>query len=193
MTRPVTPSQTVGPFLAIGLPWADGPFVVQDGTPGAITIAGQVLDGAGHPVTDALVETWQADAESRFDHPDDPRGAARSATPGFRGFGRCATDTDGRYRIVTIRPGQLPCPAGGTEAPHLDVSVFARGLLDRVVTRIYFADEADANAADPVLAAIAAPERRETLLARAVPGGRPGEFRFDIRLRGPRETVFFDV
>jgi protocatechuate 3,4-dioxygenase alpha subunit len=193
VTLAVTPSQTVGPFMAIGLPWADGPFVVPDGTPGAITITGQVLDGAGDPVTDALVETWQADPESRFDHPDDPRGAVRSATPGFRGFGRCATDTDGRYRIVTVRPGPLPCPADGTEAPHLDVSVFARGLLDRVVTRIYFADEAEANAADPVLSAIAGPERRETLLARTVPGGRAGEFRFDIRLRGPRETVFFDV
>jgi protocatechuate 3,4-dioxygenase, alpha subunit len=192
VTLPVTPSQTVGPFLTVGLLWADGPFVVPEGTPGAITIAGQVLDGAGDPVTDALVETWQADAESRFNHPDDPRGAAGSATPGFRGFGRCATDQDGRYRIVTVRPGPLPCPPGGTEAPHLNVSVFARGLLDRVVTRIYFADEAEANAADPVLSAVR-PERRETLLARVIPGGRADQFRFDIRLRGPRETVFFDV
>jgi len=190
---PVTPSQTVGPFLAIGLPWADGPFVVPEGTPDAITITGQVLDGAGDPVTDALVETWQADADSRFNHPDDPRGAVGSATPGFRGFGRSATDQGGRYRIVTVRPGPLPCPRGGAEAPHLDVSVFARGLLDRVVTTIYFADEAEANAADPVLSAIAAPQGRETLLARAVPGGPADEFRFDIRLRGPGETVFFDV
>jgi len=189
---PVTPSQTVGPFLTVGLLWADGPFVVPAGTAGAITIAGRVLDGAGNPVTDALVETWQADADSRFNHPDDPRGAAAPATPGFRGFGRCATDQDGRYRIVTIRPGPLPCSPGGAEAPHLTVSVFARGLLDRVVTRIYFADETEANAADPVLSAVAL-ERRETLLARAVPGGLANEFRFDIRLRGPRETVFFDV
>jgi len=188
---PITPSQTVGPFLAIGLPWADGPFVVPEGTPGAITITGRVLDGAGEPVPDALVETWQADTDSGFDHPDDPRGAARPATPGFRGFGRSATDQDGSFRIVTIRPGPLPCPAGGTEAPHLDVSVFARGLLDRVVTRIYLADEAQANAADPVLSAIAEPERRQTLLA--MPGNLPDTFRFDIRLRGERETVFFDV
>jgi protocatechuate 3,4-dioxygenase alpha subunit len=191
VTPPITPSQTVGPFLAIGLPWADGPFVVPEGTPGALTITGRVLDGAGDPVPDALVETWQADPDSRFDHPDDPRGAVTSATPGFRGFGRSATDPDGGYRIVTVRPGPLPCPAGGTEAPHLDVSVFARGLLDRVVTRIYFADEAPANAADPVLAAIAEPERRQTLLAG--PGAQAGEFLFDIRLRGERETVFFDV
>ncbi len=191
MNLPITPSQTVGPFLAIGLPWADGPFVVPEGTPGAITITGRVLDGAGEPVPDALVETWQADTDSGFDHPDDPRGAARPATPGFRGFGRSATDQDGSFRIVTIRPGPLPCPAGGTEAPHLDVSVFARGLLDRVVTRIYLADEAQANAADPVLSAIAEPERRQTLLA--MPGDLPDTFRFDIRLRGERETVFFDV
>jgi len=191
VSLPITPSQTVGPFLAIGLPWPDGAFVVPKGTPGAITITGQVLDGAGEPVPDALVETWQADEASRFDHPDDPRGAARSGTPEFRGFGRSATDQDGRYRIVTVRPGPLPSPAGGTEAPHLDVSVFAGGLLNRLVTRIYFADEAAANAADPVLSAIAEPERRATLLA--VPIGRAGEFRFDIRLQGERETVFFDV
>ena len=191
MNLPITPSQTVGPFLALGLPWTDGPYVVPEATPGAITITGLVLDGAGDPVPDALVETWQADADSGFDHPDDPRGAAPPSTPGFRGFGRSATDQDGAFRIVTIKPGPLPCPAGGTEAPHLDVSVFARGLLDRVVTRIYFADEAQANAADPVLSAIPEPERRETLLA--VPGAEPGELRFDIRLRGDRETVFFDV
>jgi protocatechuate 3,4-dioxygenase, alpha subunit len=189
----ITPSQTVGPFLAIGLPWPDGPFVVAEGTPGAITISGRVLDGAAEPVPDALVETWQADAESRFDHPDDPRGAVVSATPGFRGFGRSATDRNGRYRIVTVRPGPLPCPDGRTEAPHLDVSVFARGLLDRVVTRIYFADETEANAEDPVLTAIAEPERRETLLARVKPGGDANEFRFDIRLQGERETVFFEL
>jgi len=190
----VTPSQTVGPFLALGLPWSDGPFVVPEGTAGAITITGRVYDAAGEPVPDALVETWQADERSRFDHPDDPRGAARSAVPGFRGFGRCATDAAGEYRIVTIRPGPLPSPDGGTEAPHLDVSVFARGLLDRLVTRIYFPDDAEANAADPVLAAIAEPARRETLIASpAERGGSPGEFRFDIRLRGEGETAFFDV
>ena len=193
MSLPITPSQTVGPFLAIVLPWPDGPFVVPEGTPGAITITGTVFDGAGQPVTDALVETWQADPDSRFDHPDDPRGAAEPAAAGFRGFGRCPTDASGQFRIVTLRPGPLPCPAGGTEAPHLDVSVFSRGLLDRVVTRIYFADEAEANAADPVLSAIGDQARRGTLIASAVPGGEPGQFRFDIRLRGDRETVFFDV
>ena len=192
MTAEVTPSQTVGPFLAIGLPWPDGPFAVPAGTPGAIVISGQVIDGAGAPVPDALIETWQADPAARFDHPDDPRGAARPAAAGFRGFGRSPTDAEGNYQISTLRPGPLPCPGGGSEAPHLDVSVFARGLLDRLVTRIYFPDEAEANAADPVLAGIADPGRRSTLIAVADPS-RPGAFRFDIRLQGDRETVFFDV
>lgn len=191
MTAGITPSQTVGPFLAIGLPWPDGELVVPEATPGAIVITGRVLDGADAPLPDALVETWQADPDSRFDHPDDPRGPAAPAVAGFRGFGRSATDADGRYRIVTLRPGPLPAPGGGTEAPHLDVSVFARGLLDRVVTRIYFADEAAANAADPVLAALES-ARRGTLVARLA-ADSPGEFRLDIHLQGEHETVFFDV
>jgi len=206
VTLPLTPSQTAGPFFAISLPWADGPYVVPEGTPGAITIGGTVLDGAGAPVTDAMVETWQADPGGRFAHPDDPRGS--SGTPGFRGFGRCLTDKAGRYRVVTLRPGRLPsvkgegAVGGGWEAPHLDVSVFARGLLDRLVTRIYFPDEEAANQADPVLGAIADPGRRATLVAVAQ-AGLPGEFRFDIRLQGEGEhgdmehgageTVFFDV
>ena len=192
MTGGLTPSQTVGPFLDLGLPWEDGPFVVPPRTPGAVRVTGQVLDGAGAPLPDAVVETWQADPDGRFDHPDDPRGAARPTVAGFRGFGRSTTDGDGRYEIVTLRPGPLPAPDGGTEAPHLDVSVFARGLLDRVVTRIYFPAE-KANAADPVLAAIEDPDRRATLIAVAHPDRPESEFRFDIRLQGERETVFFDV
>lgn len=188
---PLTPSQTVGPFLAIGLPWPDGQTVVPEDTPGAITITGRLLDGEGAPVPDGLIETWQADPDGRFDHPDDPRGASQHETA-FRGFGRCPTGPDGSYRIVTLRPGALPSPDGGTEAPHLDVSVFARGLLHRVVTRIYFADEAAANAADPVLAGLVDDDRRDTLLAVPEPGS-PGVFRFDIRLQGDGETVFFDV
>src|SRR5262249_3551514 len=112
MSLLVTPSQTVGPFLAIVLPWPDGPCVVPEGTPGAIVIAGRVFDVASDPVSDALVETWQADQDSRFDHPDDPRVAAMARTAAFRGFGRCPTDAQGRYRIVTVRPGPLPCPDG---------------------------------------------------------------------------------
>lgn len=190
MTGGITPSQTVGPYLELGLPWADGPFVVPPATAGAVRISGQVLDGTGAPLPDAVIETWQADPDGRFDHPDDPRGAAKPAVAGFRGFGRSTTDSEGRYEIVTVRPGPLPTPDGGTEAPHLDVSVFARGMLDRTVTRIYFPDEAAANEADPVLTAIADPGRRATLIAEA---DADGQLRFDIRLQGDRETVFFDV
>jgi protocatechuate 3,4-dioxygenase, alpha subunit len=187
---PITPSQTVGPFFAIGLPWPDGPEVVPAGTGGAIVITGRVLDGAGDPVPDALVETWQAAPDGSFAHPDDPRARPAGPGPAFRGFGRCPTGAGGEYRIVTLRPGPLPCGDGRTEAPHLDVSVFARGLLDRLVTRIYFPDEEEANAADPVLSSLPERHRRQTLIA--APAG-PGEFRFDIRLQGEEETVFFDV
>jgi protocatechuate 3,4-dioxygenase alpha subunit len=182
-----TPSQTVGPYLSIGLPWPDGPFVVPAGTPGAIRIRGLVLDGAGAPVPDGLIETWQADPDGRFDHPDDPRG--RTRLPGFRGFGRCPTDAEGAWEILTLKPGAVPGPDGTTQAPHLAVSVFARGLLNRVVTRIYFPDEEPANAADPVLAGIGDAAARATLIARATADG----YRFDVHLQGPDETAFFAI
>ena len=185
MSLPVTPSQTVGPFFHDALPWPDGPEVVEEGTPGAIRVAGLVLDGESSPV-DALVETWQADSEGGFAHPDDPRGAV--AWSGFRGFGRCATDPQGRFSILTLKPGAIPGPGGRPQAPHIDVSVFARGLLQRVVTRIYFPDEPAANAVDPVLAALDKAVR-DTLVAAATEDG----YRFDIHLQGKRETVFFAV
>ena len=183
-----TPSQTVGPFLHIALSWDGGQYVVPAGTPGGVWLRGRVLDGAGDPVGDALVETWQADPAGRFDHPDDPRGAAKPPVEGFTGFGRCPTADDGSYGVFTAKPGPLPTPDGGTEAPHLDVTVLARGLLQRVVTRVYFPDEAEANAADPVLAAVE-PDRRATLVATAERAG----LHHDIRLQGAEETVFFDL
>jgi len=182
MALGITPSQTVGPFFAIGLPWEDGPEVVPQGTPGAFWIRGNVYDGMGEPIPDALVETWQADPDGRFDHPDDPRGPSGS---GFRGFGRCPTDGEGRYQIVTLKPGAF----GDGQAPHIDVTVLARGLLDRVVTRIYFPDEAEANAADPLLSSLPS-ERAATLVAEQAGAG---ELRFDIRLQGEGETVFLQV
>ncbi len=193
MSLPRTPSQTVGPFFGFALPWPDGPFVVPDGTPGAVWVRGRVLDGHDEPVPDALIETWQADPDGRFDHPDDPRTAGGGPAPshaawGFRGFGRCPTDDAGEWAILTVKPGPVPGPDGAPQAPHIDVSVFARGLLTRLVTRIYFADEAEANASDPVLALVPE-EARATLIAQPVPGG----YRFDVRLQGDRETVFFDV
>lgn len=184
--RGATPAQTVGPFLAIALNWEDGPDAVRLGTPGTVTIGGRLLDGAAEPVPDGLVETWQADQYGAFHHAD--RSRARDASPSaFRGFGRCPTDADGRWSITTVIPGELSSPDGAIEAPHLDVSVFARGLLNRVVTRIYFPGDADALAADPVLQLVP-DERRKTLIAT-----QEGEnhFKFDIVLQGADETVFF--
>ena len=167
----LTPSQTVGPFLHLVLPWPDGPDVVPPDRPDAIWLRGLVLDGDGVPLDDALVETWQADEHGRYDSPD------------FRGFGRSPTDAQGRWAIRTVKPGRV-----GAQAPHVAVSVFARGLLTRVVTRIYFADETEANDADPVLAVVPV-TRRATLLAAPSADG----YSFDVRLQGEGETVFFDV
>jgi protocatechuate 3,4-dioxygenase alpha subunit len=180
-----TPSQTVGPFFAIGLPWPDGPYVVEEGTPGAIWIEGYVYDGHGDTIPDALVETWQANADGLFNHPDDPRGRAED----FRGFGRAPADDEGRYRLLTVKPGPVPARDGTMQAPHIDVSIFARGMLNRVVTRIYFGDEEEANAADPVLGAIRDDARRATLIAQPTEDG----YRLDFRLQGEDETVFFAV
>ena len=190
---PTTPSATVGPYLAIGLSWADGPHAVAEGTPGAIWLRGRVYDGNGDLVPDAMIETWQADGDGRFPHPDDPRGAVTA--PGFRGLGRSSTvEPAGEYAVLTVKPGRVPDGEGGLQAPHVDVSVFARGLLDRVVTRIYFADEAAANAEDPVLASLPDDAARRTLIAEPTEDG----YRLDIHLQGCAdagmdETVFFAV
>lgn len=182
-----TPSQTVGPYFAIGLPWPEGPHAVAPGTPGAITISGTVYDGDGRPVPDAMLEIWQADGEGRFADAHGHGGAATTA--GFRGFARYGVESgDGSYEILTVKPGPVPGLHGARQAPHIAVSVFARGMLHRCVTRIYFADEPAANAADPLLARVPA-QRRDTLLAAPVPGG----YRFDIHLQGPGETVFFAI
>jgi protocatechuate 3,4-dioxygenase, alpha subunit len=188
-TDATTPAQTVGPYLHIGLPWDDGPYAAEKGTEGAFWIRGTVRDGAGEPMTDALIETWQADPNGRFNHEDDPRGAV--VYPGFRGFGRSDTVEGGSYAIHTLKPGPLPGPTG-PQAPHIDVTVFARGMLHRVVTRIYFPEETEANAADPVLSAIADPTVRNTLIAEKTEDG----YRFDIRVQGGPdgvETAFFDI
>ena len=179
-----TPSQTVGPYFAIGLPWQEGPYVVPEGTLGAIWLRGTVFDGAGDPVPDSMVETWQAGAEGSF---ADPRNPGEEAA-GFRGFGRASAEPDGDFAILTVKPGSLAAGDGVHEAPHIDLSVFARGLLKQVVTRVYFGDEEAANAADPLLAAVD-PGRRSTLIADPTEDG----YRFDVRLQGDGETVFFDV
>jgi protocatechuate 3,4-dioxygenase alpha subunit len=189
MTLGTTPSQTVGPFFAIALPIEGGDRLVPDDDPDAIRIEGRVLDGAGEPVGDALLEVWQANPAGRYAHPEDVRDEL-PLQPGFTGFGRVATDAEGRYALITVKPGPVPWPGGRVQAPHIEVSVFARGLLDRLVTRIYFPDEEAANAADPVLSAIEHPAARATLVAEHAGEGR---LRFDIHLQGDRETAFFDV
>jgi protocatechuate 3,4-dioxygenase alpha subunit len=182
-----TPSQTVGPFFAIGLPWEAGPHAVPEDTPGMIRITGAVYDGAGKPVPDSLIETWQADPDGHFADLHDHHGPSRLA--GFRGFARCAQeDGDGRFEIMTVKPGRVPGFGEDMQAPHIDVSVFARGMLHRCVTRIYFADEEEANATDAVLQSVPQ-QRRPTLLARPVEGG----YTLDVYLQGPGETVFFAV
>jgi protocatechuate 3,4-dioxygenase alpha subunit len=167
-----TPSQTVGPFFAFGLCTRPSHLVVPEGSEGAIRISGRIVDGAGAGVPDAMVEIRQADRSGAY-------------RPDF-GWGRSGTDADGRFEFVTVKPGPVAA-AGGLQAPHLVVLVFARGLLKALLTRMYFPDEPEANAADPVLCGISDQAERATLLARDDAGG----VRFDIHLQGPEQTTFF--
>jgi protocatechuate 3,4-dioxygenase alpha subunit len=173
----LTPSQTVGPFFGVGLPFEKGEQIVAPGSAGAMRIEGQVLDGNGQPVPDALLEIWQPDGRGRY-------GRAGEAT----GFGRSRTDSEGAFNFMTVKPGATPAPDGRLQAPHLNVTVFARGLLRHLVTRMYFPDETEANATDAVLNLVE-PARRETLIAKSC----GGVLHFDIRLQGERETVFFAI
>jgi protocatechuate 3,4-dioxygenase alpha subunit len=183
----VTPSQTVGPFFDFGLEFEGGEVIAADGARGThIVIDGSMRDGAGDPVPDAVVEVWQANAAGRYRHPADERPAPLD--PSCDGFGRVGTGADGRFAFRTIMPGPVPGPDGRPQAPHLLVSVLARGLLARLATRIYFEHE-PANSEDPVLSLV--PEhRRGTLIAKQADATR---YVFDIVLQGPGETVFFDV
>jgi protocatechuate 3,4-dioxygenase alpha subunit len=184
----LTPSQTVGPYFAIALPWSGGETLVTPQTLGEkIEIRGRVSDGDGLPVIDALVEIWQANAAGRYDHPEDRRAEAL-IDPEFLGFGRCPTDPFGHYVFRTIRPGRVPTPDGTLQAPHLMVGVFARGLLKRLATRLYFED-APENTHDPILALVDE-GRRGSLIARRERETTP-TYRFDIILQGVGETVFF--
>lgn len=185
-----TPSQTVGPFLSIGMTWEGGEYVVPDGAPDAFWIHGRLLDGAGDAVPDGVIETWQADRYGAFGHALTPLGSVVENVEGFGGFGRSLTDPDGQYGVHTVKPGRVDDGHGGFQAPHLDVSVLARGLLHRVITRIYFADEVEGNAADPVLSALPDDHARSTLIAQL---DGHGGYALDIWLQGVAETVFFTV
>jgi protocatechuate 3,4-dioxygenase, alpha subunit len=184
----LTPSQTAGPYLEIGL--LHGPLtsrLVDEADPRAIRIHGVLSDGAGAPVPDGMVEIWQASSVGRYAHPADDRDEIPHED-GFGGFGRSGTVDDGRFEFVTVKPGRVPWVDGRLQAPHLLVGVFARGLLKRVATRMYFPDEEAANAEDPVLVGLEQKER-DTLVARA----EEGALRFDIVLQGAGQTTFFAV
>jgi protocatechuate 3,4-dioxygenase, alpha subunit len=189
MSPELTPSQTVGPFFHDALVDEDRSKLVATSHPSAVRIEGAVYDGAGEPVPDAMVEIWQANAYGRFDDPTDDRENLPLDPETFSGFGRTGTDADGRFSFVTVKPGPVPGPAGNPQAPHVMVSVFARGLLKRLVTRVYFPDEEEANAADPVLLSIEDPEFRKTLVAH----NERDALRFDIHLQGENQTAFFEL
>jgi protocatechuate 3,4-dioxygenase alpha subunit len=207
-----TPSQTVGPYFHYGLPWKGGADLVGQSDMGArpdlfpeenyvlnlsspkgpvsgekIALVGKVIDGDGELIPDAMVEIWQANAAGRYASLEDPR-TDLPLDEGFIGFGRSATTVDGEYRFKTVRPGRVPGPGNSLQAPHIAISVFARGMLKRVVTRLYFED-APENGEDPILALVP-PERRSTLIARKEGDGL---YRLDIVIQGEGETVFFDV
>ena len=186
MSPEPTPSQTIGPFFHDAMFDEDRSELVPPDHPQAIKIEGTIYDGAGDPVPDAMVEIWQANPAGRYDDPADDREDV-PFDAAFSGFGRAHTVNGGRFSFTTVKPGPVPGPDSTMQAPHVMLSVFARGLLKRVVTRIYFPDEGEANAADPILRSIEDPGLRDTLVAR----DRGGSLRFDVRLQGKDQTAFF--
>ena len=180
-------SQTIGPYLHIGMTWlVDDDMVPDAGVAGErVTLTGRIVDADGAPVNDAMVEIWQANAHGKYRHPDDTRDLP--VEQGFSGFGRVYTDPEGRFRVHTIKPGRVPGPDGALQAPHLNVTIFMRGLLKHLITRVYFPGEA--NDDDAVLARVPA-ERRRTLVATAT--AEPGRLEWNVVLQGDDETVFFD-
>ena len=184
------PSQTAGPFYHLGLTAnaSLGCLARPEAKGEHIRIRFRLFDGDGAPVPDGLIEIWQADASGKYDHPADSQD--QSPDPALCGFGRLATDPDGICTFDTVYPGRTPDGSGGCQASHLKVSVFARGLLDRLCTRVYF--EGDAGLADDPVLALVPEDRRATLIARR-DSTQPGQWNFDIRLQGEDETVFFDI
>jgi protocatechuate 3,4-dioxygenase alpha subunit len=186
-----TPSQTVGPFYSLGMTRQPMNRLAGDSTEGEkIRIEGRVFDGDGEPVPDAMVEIWQANAYGRYNHPDDKQ--EKPLDSSFAGWGRSGTDRSGLFSFETIKPGPVPGAGESLQAPHINVTIFARGMLVHAFTRIYFSDEA-ANHADPILSSIKSTERRKTLIARREDQDSRPVYRFDIRLQGDNETVFFDM
>jgi len=186
MSLRASTSQTIGPYLRIGLEWMQVEDMAPKGVAGErVSIRGRVVDGNGRPVNDAAVEIWQANSHGRYAHPEDKQDKPLEKT--FRGYGRSLTDDDGAFRFNTIKPGRVPGPDGKLQAPHLTVTIFMRGLLKHLQTRIYFPDD-PANAEDPILALVPA-ERRSTMIARR---SADGTLEWHAILQGKNETVFFD-
>jgi protocatechuate 3,4-dioxygenase, alpha subunit len=189
MSVHATTSQTVGPFFKIGLEWLYRDNLVVEGVSGErVTIQGRVLDGDGLPVPDAILEIWQANAHGKYNHPEDTQD--KPLEPGFNGYGRVPTNAEGMFRFNTIKPGSVPAPNGKQQAPHLVVSVFMRGVLRRLVTRMYFPDD-ERNSGDHILNLVEA-ARRTTLIAKNT-ADDPGSLEWNVVLQGPEETVFFDL
>ena len=186
MSLHATTSQTIGPYLRIGLEWMQIEDLAPQGVAGErVALEGTIVDADGKPVNDAAVEIWQANSQGKYASPEDPQD--KPVEKGFRGYGRSLTDDAGAFRFRTIKPGPVPGPGGRPQAPHLVVTIFMRGLLKQLVTRMYFPDD-PANADDPVLKLVPA-ERRATLIAKKNGDGR---LEWHIVLQGGNETVFFD-
>lgn len=189
MSLQATTWQTVGPFFRIGFAWLYRDNLAGPGVSGErVEIAGRILDGDGNPVPDGIIEIWQANSQGKYAHPDDLQEKLTEA--GFTGYGRVPTDEEGRFKFTTIKPGRVPDPDGKLQAPHVAVSVFTRGLLRRLITRIYFPDE-PSNGEDFALNLVEA-ARRGTLIAKKM-GGLAGALEWNVILQGPGETVFFDI
>ena len=198
-----TASQTAGPYLHIGMMPAAAGIETRKNQPGnvlarpgaqgqRIRLEGMVYDGDGSIVKDAQIEIWQANAHGKYDHPEDRQG--KPVDPNFTGFGRAVSDfTTGLWWFETVKPGPVPGRHGKPMAPHISLLVFARGINIALASRVYFDDEAEANAKDPVINLIELPPRRETLIAKRQQREGQVVYRFDIRLQGENETVFFDV
>jgi protocatechuate 3,4-dioxygenase, alpha subunit len=183
-----TTSQTVGPFFHIGFDWLYVNDLTAAGASGErVTIAGKIVDGDGKPISDAVIEIWQANAHGKYAHPDDTQSKPLEAA--FKGFGRIATDEQGAFRFVTIKPGPVPGSDGALQAPHIAVSIFMRGLLKRLVTRMYFPAEASNN--DDGVLKLIPPARRETLIAKKTVADM-AQLEWNIVVQGQNETVFFD-
>jgi len=186
MSLLTTSSQTVGPFLSIGFDALAVDALAAEGVSGErVAVQGRLLDGDGKGVSDGVIELWQANAYGRYASPEDPQN--KPVEPGFRGFGRILTRSDGGFGFTTIKPGRVPGPGGTQQAPHLAVTVFMRGILKHLLTRMYFPEE-PANAQDPVLKLVPA-DRRPTLVARRTSAEA---LEWNIVLQGRDETVFFD-